>query len=124
MRAFGALIIQLNQQALCQLMLDTEIPVLHVWHRQVARNCMLRCGFYKSRIKRLKLLISPRGRDARDIHTGDVVRNRVRPVASTSRPFPSEIGVIEDPISATDDSAREYAISEPNTRRKVHSLGV
>ena len=42
MSAFGTLVVQFEQKVLRDLMLDAEIPVLHVGHRQITGDGVLR----------------------------------------------------------------------------------
>src|ERR1043166_569170 len=121
-RSLGPLVIDFEEQGLGQLMLDAEVPVLHVRHREVARDRVL-CGRLNAFwIERGELLIRAGGSNARDIYARNVIRDRVRPVASPGGPFPSEVRVVENAVGATDHRPRHDAISEEIGRSEVLAL--
>ena len=73
MSALGALIVDLEQQALGELVLNAEVPVLHIGHSQVAGDGVLRGRLYFAGIEGAELLIGASGRHARDVDAGHIV---------------------------------------------------
>ena len=104
---FGTLVVDVEHQGLGQLMLEADVPVLHVRRLQVASDGMLRGGNHLRRIKRAKELVGARRGRSGDVDPRQIVGDRVRPIAAARRPFPTGGRVEEDTVGATNHRARE-----------------